>query len=195
MRICVIDPGIRNFAIGIEDFAVPLIDKDQSFDDMCLNGKIILLELVDLAETTSAKRISVYILKNLTNYLESILPLLSSCSAFVVEKQLKLNPNAQWIEHHCYAFFINHFQSFKVITPFPAKIKYSELKYKGGKKKNIRKKWAAGRASEILSLRGEDKIAEYINSSKKNDDLGDVVIMMQAFKSRVFIKKSFHCQI
>jgi hypothetical protein len=191
MRVCVIDPGIRNFALGIEEFSVTAMQSSRSLVDVCSNGKVIILELTDLAKDHSATRVSPCILHNLTLYLESILDLLSTCDAFVIEKQLKLNPSAQWIEHHCYSFFISQFHSFKVITSFPPKIKYSEFNYTGSRKGNDRKKWSAIEAIDILSMRGEHDIKKLIQSSKKNDDLGDVIIMTQAFKSRVFIKKSF----
>jgi hypothetical protein len=191
MRVCVIDPGIRNFALGIEEFSVTAMESSNSLVDVCSNGKVIMLELTDLAKDHNATKVSHFILNNLTLYLESILDLLSTCDAFIIEKQLKLNPSAQWIEHHCYSFFISQFQSFRCIASFPPKIKYSEFNYSGSRKSKDRKKWAAIKAIDILSMRGEHDIKKLIQYSKKNDDLGDVIIMTQAFKSRVFIKKSF----
>jgi hypothetical protein len=195
MRICVIDPGIRNFAITIEEFDLQLAKDAKNLKDIYTNGSIIHLELVDLAIGYQAKKVGIYTITNLTQYLESILPLLSLCDAFVVEKQLKLNPSAQWIEHHCYAFFSMHFHDFKAITPFQAKIKYSELNYKGNRKKNSRKNWAASLSINILTDRNDFNSLLLISKSKKKDDLGDVVIMAQAFKSCIFLKKKFNEQI
>lgn len=193
MRVCAIDPGIRNFAVAIEEFDHLKIHTQK---DVFTNGKVIYLNVIDLCETGyNAKSVSLGGLLNLNSYLESIHHLLETCDAFVVEKQLKVNPPAQWVEHHCYAYFVSHFWDFKVITPMSSKMKYSELRYNGNRKKSARKKWAEEKACGILLSRDDIPNVQKISTSRKKDDMGDVIIMIQAFKSRIFVKGNYKRQL
>ncbi len=60
---------------------------------------------------------------------------------------------------------------------------------RGKKNKPKRKKWAIGKAFEILSERKEKAVLKFLRGQKKLDDYCDTICMMQAFKMDVFVSK------
>ena len=207
MRFCCIDPGLRNLAISIEEFDEKKLGKfsdkkwerDKTptkayskflYSNVYTNGKMVFYKLVDIrpdhckyTEDMNPCRIK------LTRFLDSIRHELDLCDAFFVERQLRVNPYAIEVEHHCYSYFTWMYGDNRVISDVAASEKY---RYNGcvyRMKKGPRKKWASKVGLEILKKRGDEKsIIDLMKSKSKLDDICDTIIMIQGLKIKIFIE-------
>jgi hypothetical protein len=126
------------------------------------------------------------------------------CSYFVIEQQMAFrgihNTMALKLGQHCFSYFSINYGRFKTPVEFPAFHKTQLLgaekiakKTKTGKTswkavdKPARKKWAIEKAKEILALRGEDDMLEHLCTSKKKDDIADVLCQLEAWKIMMFL--------
>ena len=196
MWIMSCDIGKRNFAYTIievspTDMQAIKEDDEDVVRKVYSNVKIISMDLKDFV---GAPNVSVTqdIFNNITTYLESRTPLFDLCTAFVLEKQLKKNPEAQRIEQHVYSYLVIRYKLTKEIIPLLARLKYTETGLpRTIRKKYYRKKWAWERCKEIITEIGDSAALEYIfhTHRSKKDDISDTLLQVHAFCRRVFIRK------
>lgn len=167
------------------------------------NGKTILHKNQNITQNCDkGKKLDPETFFNLNELLDSHIEDWQKCSVFLIEQQMafgkKINNMAIKLAQHCYSYFTIRFGRFKQIIDFPSYHKTQILGapkvkvVKRGKEKftacdkPTRKKWSVKIASEILTTRGEENV---ILSSKKKDDLADVITQLQAFKYLAFVDK------
>jgi hypothetical protein len=167
MRVCSIDVGKVNLGVYVEEF------------DNYLTGKGLYLQRVDLTQKKN-DRVCPEFLHRLFTYLDTIKQLLSTCDYIVIEKQLRANPEAQFVDHALQSYAVLHFSHNKVIS-FSSK---NKTKLFDGTKmtKYQRKKWATQKAQEVLYERNETELLDYVKSLKKKDDVSDAICQLDAWK-------------
>ena len=163
-RACSIDVGKVNLGVYIEEFT-------------SLNSKGLYLQKVDLTEKKS-ERVTPTFLKRLFDYLDTIRPILNTCDVIVIEKQLRANPEAQFVDHALQSYFV--IMGKKVVS-FSSKNK-TKLFDDSKMTKYQRKKWATQKAIEMLTNRGETELLNYVSSLKKKDDVSDAICQLDAWK-------------
>jgi len=175
--------------------------------DISRNGKKILLENLDLTEGCDKKAyLDPETFHNMIDTLDAYRGFWDQCDTFVIEKQMsfgkKHNTMALKLGQHCWSYFAFNYGRFKTITEFPAYYKTQVLGAakeqkitKGGKisfkaiDKPARKKWCIDKALAILAERNDFDTMSQIQSSKKKDDLCDVICQLQAYKHLVYLDK------
>ena len=169
MRACSIDVGKVNLGVYIEEFTQH-------------TTKALYLRRVDLTEKLK-ERVTPQFLSRLFAYLDSISALLETCDNIIIEKQLRANPEAQFVDHALQSYFVirNH----KGITSFSSKNK-TRLFDSSKMTKYQRKKWATNKALEMLEDRGETDLLEYVRTLKKKDDVADAICQLDAWKNLKF---------
>ena len=199
MRIASFDIGKKNFAFCVEQFSrkdllnIPLKptpkvftqDYTESLNNICSNGEILLLDNVDLTKgVKSTKQLDPIIYRNMIQLLDQHADLLSTCDIIVIEQQMsfrnKQNVMALKMAQHCHSYFLIRYES-KTVYEIPA---YYKTKIFTDSKLSdyARKKWAVGKALEILHNREDVHHFNLISARKKKDDLSDVIVQAQAFK-------------
>ena len=171
------------------------------------NGKKMLLRNLDITEgTNKEKYFDSDLCHNLTEVLDTYSDYWEKVDYIVVEQQMsfgtKVNTMALKIAQHCESYFMIRYGRSKKIVEFPSYHKTQvmgsekiEKVTKAGKKtfKNVdkpaRKKWAIETAYGILTEREDFDTIDEITSSKKKDDLSDVIVQAQAFKYLHFVDK------
>lgn len=208
------DIGKVNFSFCIEEININTFESIQNIpknkryykDGTCteefqdilnriwVNGKIILLENIDLTyDTDKSQYIDPKLFVNMYTVLDRYKEYWNHCAAFIIEQQMsfgkKRNPMAMKLGQHCYSYFIFNYANFKQIVEFPS---YHKTKVLGAGKmtKYQRKKWAVSKGIEILSERNDLDTIQKITNMKKQDDASDVVCQLQAYKYLVFVDKS-----
>jgi hypothetical protein len=169
------------------------------------NGNKILLKNVDITEgTDKTKYFDSDLCHNLTEMLDMYKEYWEKVEYIVVEQQMsfgtKINTMALKIGQHCESYFMIRYGRTKKVIEFPSYHKTQvmgseklEKVTKTGKKtyKNVdkpaRKKWAIETAYGILTEREDFETIDEITSSKKKDDLSDVIVQAQAFKYLFFV--------
>ena len=169
------------------------------------NGEKILLKNIDITKgTDESKYFDSDLCHNLTEMLDEYKEYWDKVDYFIIEQQMsfgtKINTMALKIGQHCESYFMIKYGRSKKVIEFPSYHKTQvlgsekiEKVTKTGKKsyKNIdkpaRKKWAISTAYAVLTERGDYETIDEITSSKKKDDLSDVIIQAQAFKILFFI--------
>ena len=199
MRIASFDIGKKNFAFCVEQFSkenllkLPLQPTPRVFTQEYLesikpifsNGEILLLDNVDLTKgVKSTKQLDPIIYRNMIQLLDQHAEILSTCDIIVIEQQMsfrnKQNVMALKMAQHCHSYFLIRYES-KTVYEIPA---YHKTKIFTDAKLSdyARKKWAVGKALEILHDREDVHHFNLISSRKKKDDLSDVIVQAQAFK-------------
>lgn len=174
-RACSIDVGKVNLGIYVEEFS--------SVDQ----GQAIYLQRVDLT-LCKKERVTVTFLKRMFDFLDSIKTHLEKCDYFVIEKQMRTNPEAQFVDHALQSYFLIHYKDKQVVS-FSSKNKthlFDDTKMS----KYQRKKWAVEKAIKMFTDRGDTERLEYIKSLKKKDDASDAVCQLDAFKTIFFSQKT-----
>ena len=177
------------------------------FKKVYCNGKKMLLRNLDITEgTNKEKYFDSDLCHNLTEVLDTYSDYWEKVDYIVVEQQMsfgtKVNTMALKIAQHCESYFMIRYGRSKKIVEFPSYHKTQvmgsekiEKVTKAGKKtfKNVdkpaRKKWAIETAYGILTEREDFDTIDEITSSKKKDDLSDVIVQAQAFKYLHFVDK------
>lgn len=170
-----IDVGKVNLGVYIEEFT--------GVDD----GRCVLLERVDLTEG-KGERVGPALLTRLFAYLDSIKDLLTNCDFFVIEKQLKANPEAQFVDHAIQSYLTIYYGQFKQLVSFASKNK-TKLFDDTKMTKYQRKKWAIEKAYHVLTVRKDVVALAYLDSLSKKDDVSDAMCQLDAFKTMLFAKK------
>jgi len=169
------------------------------------NGKKILLKNVDITGGTNTdKYFDIDLCHNLTEMLDTYGEYWEKVDYIVIEQQMsfgtKVNTMALKLGQHCESYFMIRYGRTKKVIEFPSYHKTQvmgsekiEKVTKAGKKtyKNVdkpaRKKWAIETAYAILTERDDFDTIDEITSSKKKDDLSDVIVQAQAFKYLHFL--------
>jgi len=177
----------------------PEIEFQKIIDQICLNGKNVLFKNSDLTYNCDKKKyLDPETFHNMTDLLDEYKDLWNICSIFIIEQQMSFGKNrntmAIKLGQHCYSYFCINYGRFKKVVEFPA---YYKTQILGAKKNAIkkgksikykvmdkpsRKKWSVIKAKEILNIRNDYNTLNYINSTKKKDDLADVLCQLQAYK-------------
>lgn len=215
IRIASFDIGKKNFAFCVEKMEkhkfdhISKISPSQRYlkegtpspvfqpilKEVCNNGKIELLDNVDLTKGASSKVVADTVLFiNMTHLLDQYKNKWNECDVFIIEQQMSFGKNknniaALKLAQHCMSYFLIHHES-KTIINFPA---YHKTKVLGAPKKlskTERKKWSVEKAIEILMDREDHDAIRIIASKKKKDDMSDVITQLNAFKYLYFVDKS-----
>ena len=178
--IASIDVGYRNFCIAIEEYELPLRSKNP--EDIYA-GNLIFFHNQDFGVRKKTTVDDNPILNAILEWLNVHKDKFDKCDTIIIEQQLKTNPFAQKIEHMVHAWFLVNYGLTKAVGPFSATHKTRVLNAPKKMTKPERKKWAVDKATEILCCRGDDIGLEIMNDNKKKaDDLGDCLLMCQAWK-------------
>jgi hypothetical protein len=168
IRVCSIDVGKVNLGVYIEEFS------DYP------SGKGLYLRRVDLTEK-KRERVSTVFLRRLFDYLDTIT---IECDYYVIEKQLRANPEAQFVDHALQSYFV---VKGKTVVSFSSKNK-TKLFDESKMTKYQRKKWATVKAQQLLISRDEKELFAYVGSLKKKDDVSDAICQLDAWKMLHFRK-------
>lgn len=190
------DIGRKNFCFYIEELnaselaqiktcpdkynpdGTPTTEFSNVIDQVFSTGKCILLQNNTLSDKTTDA------MYKMTALLDTYSEFWKQCDVFLIERQMKINTSAMKLAQHCWSYFsIKHGMSGirPCIVEFPAYHKTQVL----GMPKSVRKQkksWTAGIAIELFELREDCDTAELIRSSDKQDDMGDTVCQLQAYK-------------
>ena len=171
------------------------------------NGKIILFKNSDLTSNCTTQYLDPETFHNMVDVLDEYAEYWDNCIAFVIEQQMGFGKNrntmALKLGQHCYSYFIFKYSRFKEVIDFPAYHKTQVLgaqkltcKTKKGKNtykaidKPTRKKWSVVKATEILTVRGEENVLTSLKTVRKKDDLCDCLLQGIAFRYLMFVDKS-----
>lgn len=228
IRCASFDIGKKNFAFCIEEFdrdeiinldyvkenvrynpdGTPTEEFGKIIEKVCLNGKVILYDNVDLTYGCENVYLDRKTFHNMTEVLDKYVKYWDTCDVFVVEEQMlfgkKRNPMAVKLGQHCMSYFMFKYSIFKDVIEFPSYHKTIVLGAEKEKKltktgkvtykavnKTKRKKWSAEKALDILTERDDFETLSKISSRRKKDDLGDVLCQAQAFKILAYIDKKY----
>jgi hypothetical protein len=202
------DIGKVNFAFCIEKCLPSDIVNENSINEMCSKGTIVTVDNVRLVsfpknnvvrrfgtrKGTSYRPSGRYCFESLLEFLEKRKSLWNKCHMFVIEKQMKQNPESLKISYHLEAYFKTCYGTFKEVVLFPSyhKTQVFEEKEDGKYKKlsySKRKKACVKKALEILESRQDQETICKLEKSKKKDDMCDVICQLQAFKWLVLHQK------
>lgn len=178
-------------------------------DKIYANGRIVLHKKIDLTKNCDVKKkLDIEVFHNMIDTLDKYANFWDTCTAFVIEEQMafagKINRIAMKLGQHCMSYFLFKYGRYKSVIEFPAYHKTQILgaqkvagkMYKSGKmrwktmKPNLRKKWAVEKTIEILTCRGDINTLDKMIANRKQDDLGDVCLQLQAFKYMVYVDGS-----
>lgn len=190
MRVCSIDVGTRNCAFYIEEFNEKEIQALQKIKDpveqkkyLYQIGKVLFWEVIDFEKEIGTEE---YIFRPIISFLDKNVQLFGKCNGIIIEKQMKINYNAQIIQNFLLSYFKIEFGSFKYIADISATRKTQTLNAPKKLNKRERKQWAIQEALEVCKLRGDTE--GYIRlKSKKADDLADSCLQLKAFQKMIFI--------
>jgi hypothetical protein len=226
------DIGKCNFSFYIEEMSlkeleiIKNISKDKRYNQngtctldfsniikkVYLNGKIILLENVDLTkDTNKSKYFDLEWCHNMIDILDKYKEYWDKVSYFVIEQQMsfgkKNNTMALKLGQNCESYFMFKYGRFKKVIEFPAYYKTQILGAQKGEKilksgkikyvaidKPARKKWSIKKGLSILEERKDFDTIEELqrkNGRKKQklDDKMDVLCQLQSFKYLYFVEK------
>lgn len=211
------DIGKKNFAFCVEEINVEHLTrltniprKDRYYKDgtctpefanvlkqVCSNGRIILIENVDLTsmgEYDKSQYLDPLIFINMNRTLSEYRSVWDKCTSFVIEQQMgfgkRRNYMALKLGQHCFSYFTFLYADFKKTIEFPS---YHKTKVLGAEKKmskHQRKMWAVRKAMDILMERQDKQTMDMIQARKKRDDVADVIVQLQSYKYLVFVDKS-----
>ena len=170
----------------------------ENLNKIYLNGKNILFENLDITKNCQKKSyLELEMFYNMTEMLDLYEDFWKQCDIFLIEQQMSFGKNrntmALKLGQHCQSYFSIKYGRNVDIIEFPAYNKTNILgaeKIYTGKGKNkyktidkpARKKWSIEKAKDIFTLRNDLESLEIILSSRKKDDLADVLCQLQAFK-------------
>jgi len=169
IRVVSIDPGRSNFCIRVEDR--PLV-----------SGNIvpIIYERVTFSNSKDETQDTIY--SDLSRYLLSKHDILSQAHVVIIERQLPVNYPLVRISQHILTWFMEYLRdkpNLAVILEVSGDLKKKAYQLTKMTKAEA-KKWAATNVPLIFQRRGDTQSLQIINNSKKKDDLGDVVLQVEA---------------
>lgn len=204
MRVASFDIGKKNFAFCVESFdesnisgtrlpkskrynadGTPTPEMNRILGDVYDQGVIEVIENQDISENCHLTRFDMNILRNMIRCLNAYQEVWKTCQVVLVEQQMtfgrKMNVVAIKIGMACIAYFLTRFPHIQVIE-YPSYHKTQVLGAPKGMTKLERKKWATDEAAAILLQRGDMDTYAFIQTSKKKDDMSDVIVQLQSFK-------------
>lgn len=174
-----IDVGYRNFCVCAEEIIIPL----DSRKDVCLQGNMLFHHNEDfgkLAKNNNEAERQLFI--DISDWLEVQSDIWDRCDIILIEQQLKCNKMAPRIQQHVQSWFYLKYRDRKIVEAFSSTHKTQVLKAPKKMTKPERKKWAVEKARQILTQRGDSLGLQTLSETKKADDLGDTLLMIQAWK-------------
>lgn len=204
MIIAAIDPGVKNFAFGVESVCTDTIHSlgrtvgsrsqrsglgsrmgvRRDIDTAVLCGESIAFE-------NAAIDISDGITKGVTAHLDKFVYLWDQCDVVLVEKQMQfkgvVNVDAVRVAHHCLSYFELRYPHIRVVD-YASGNKTRVLGAPPGMTKPQRKKWSVDFATSVLALRGDtESLAKRETMDKKGivgnklDDVSDCMLMCLSY--------------
>ncbi len=171
MIIAAFDPGVRNFAFGVENIDeeyLPFLDLESIY----LCGETIFCSNNSLENGET---------RTVTALLDQHSDLWERCDVVLVEKQMQfknvINTQAIRIAHHCMSYFELKYPHLTVVH-YASTCKTRVLGAPPKMTKPQRKKWSTETAARILSLRGDvATLAKRDAMTCKLDDISDCMLM------------------
>lgn len=188
MKLLSIDIGTKNCAFYIEEFDENLLNKTTTLEELYQIGNRVYLKVVNFEHDLSCKDNKGDIFTAIISYLDSNLYLWDRCNGIIIERQMKLNYNAQIIQHFIFAYFKIKYGNFKYIADISATRKTQCLNAPKKLNKPERKKWAVKEANKIFEYRNDFEGIGLLSVSKA-DDLADSILQLKAFQKCLFIDK------
>lgn len=211
------DIGKRNFAFCVEEVRVHELESVQNVpkakryfkDGTCTpafaetlqqlyhTGSIVMVDNVDLVAMGNVDPKKYYdpgLLINMMIVLDNHKEYWDNCVAFVIEEQMnfqnKRNHMAVKLGQHCMSYFLFQYANFKKTVEFPARNKTRVLGAPKKMSKPQRKSWAVREMMSILINRGDKDTLTRITSSRKKDDMADVIMQLQSYKYLFFVDQT-----
>lgn len=185
MIVVAIDIGSKNFAFSVEDYDPEQVPRNKNLNQTYKSGKLLLCEKKDLSGGN--------VFLNLTLYLNTFRDVWRRASVILIEKQMRRNTKALCLGQHCMSYFMTLFGPFKILIEFPSQHKTRLLgcPMAERRKKKDRKLFAEREALRVLTLR-DDPLLETFKAHKKQDDVADTILMIQAYKLlwNIFFQKN-----
>ena len=171
-----IDPGIKNFALGIENVCLETIE---AVDDLSLKmecAQTVYFNNFALTDGTT---------REITSLLDSLEHLWSVCDVVLVERQVQfrgiINTKALRVAHHCLSYFEMRHPTATVVD-YQASCKTRVLCAPRGMTKPQRKKWSTETAATVLRERGDtESLLKRAHLGCKLDDVSDCMLMCLAY--------------
>jgi Poxvirus A22 protein len=178
MIVAAIDIGSKNFAFSVEEYDPTQVPATKNLEETYRSGKLLYCEKKDLSNG------NVYL--NLTLYLNTFRDVWRRTSVILIEKQMRRNTKALCLAQHCMSYFMTLFGPFKILIDFPSQHKTRLLgcPMSDRRKKRDRKRFAEKEALRVLTVR-HDPLLDTFNKFKKQDDVADTILMIQAYKLTV----------
>jgi hypothetical protein len=190
MRILSIDIGTKNCAFYIEEFSETELTKikklkaGQQIEQLYKTGKRVYWKVVDFEkDLKSGVEVFVPIIK----FLDDNRGVWDLCNGIIIEKQLRINYNAQVVQHFIFSYFKNLYGPFKYISDISATRKTQTLGAPKKMEKKDRKKWAVTEVTRLMALRDDFDGLKILHTAKA-DDLADACLQLKAFQKLVFIE-------
>jgi hypothetical protein len=176
-RVVSIDPGLRNLAIRVEDRDGNKVPKPIIFCKWDI--KLVNKELPDNLEILPGVKDSNCNYLELIRKLDNHLDIINKANIIIIERQLPFNYDPNRIMQHLLAYFqITLKDTGAVIYEIDSHVKGNVFNRPKGVDL---KAWTVEIAIEELNLRNDVWSLEVIeNYPKKQDDLADVVIQLEA---------------
>lgn len=167
-RYASIDPGAKNYAIYI----------DQRQQDKV--PQILKWEKWTMFEEKQKVIFSLPAMKLLTQNLDTLLSVLSTCDKVLVEVQVRKNKQMLKIEQHTLTYLQLRLPESVKIVLVPNKWKYTLLGCPSGLTPYRRKRWSVAKAKEILKERGQMDAVEFLEEQEKDDDFAETFTTLEA---------------
>ena len=169
ITIISIDPGVVNYCLRVEH--------------RYNNGKVVTanMSLVEFDRKDHDRY------RKLSDFLDSITEYIKACHFVFVEEQMRSNTDVLRMSQHTLTYFMmatRNKYNLPLVYEVNSKLKTNVLagppKPGESRKKGWTKKWAISHAKQILNDRDDNEALERIRSSRKKDDLCDVVVQAEA---------------
>jgi len=183
-----VDPGTRNCAVRFER---RFFKKNKDDEEEVFKVETILQVLWDLNPplTAAQKRemtspefgiADIRTYDNLNWHLKNILEFIMMCDVFVLERQLPVNYNATRACQHIITYCMQHCKPEALIIEIEPRLKTMILKHGPGSEIKDHKDWSEIKCEELLTDRGDAECLDVIRSFKKQDDVSDTVVQIEA---------------
>lgn len=182
-----IDIGTCNMAFYIEEFDEMSLhsrmEKDEKIKQLYRLGKRVYWKVVNFEKQTKP---GVEIFVPIIKFLDDNRKIWDNCNGIILEKQMRINYNAQVMQYFIFSYFKNLYGPFKYISDISATRKTQVLNAPKKMNKKERKKWAVDETHRAFDLRNDLEGLKILHASKA-DDLADSFLQLKAFQKLVFI--------
>lgn len=178
LNIVSIDPGIANFGFRLET----------RMHDGRINTAHMLRKCFSKEMIVNGSYCSLY--SDVTSFLNQFIDLFMQCHVFIIERQIPENYQSVRLSQHVISYFISLLSS-APLQPLLVEIdpmaKYKCLGAPKGFNKTALKQWGIQYAKELLRAREDHDTLSLIEGTKgvrgqkKQDDLCDTIIQVEAF--------------